>query len=119
MLRTHVTKWIIQELNNYIVKERYYAIVMGDFNAIFNPKIDRNSTQEVESRIDQIWVSDNLADLIFCVDIIPSDLESHSDYAYAIAEIEDIILKYTKSIIYSDKILNKIEFNFKGTSEKK
>ncbi|CAG8653545.1 4337_t:CDS:2, partial [Diversispora eburnea] len=34
-------------------------------------------------------------------------------------EIDDNILKYTKSITDSDKILNKIEFNFKGTSEKK
>ncbi|CAG8549191.1 11442_t:CDS:1, partial [Diversispora eburnea] len=30
-----------------------------------------------------------------------------------------LVLKYTKSITDSDKILNKIEFNFKGTSEKK
>ncbi|CAG8634302.1 7721_t:CDS:1, partial [Diversispora eburnea] len=77
-----------------------------------------NSTQEVKSRIDQIWVSDNLTDQLFCTDIIPSDLESQSNHACAIAEIEDNFLKYTKSITDSDKILNKIEFNFKGTSEK-
>ncbi|CAG8609400.1 11964_t:CDS:2, partial [Diversispora eburnea] len=126
-LRTHVTKWIIQELNNYIVKDRHYTIVMENFNVTFNPKIDRfninikarnrsdkpesqilrfldnNSIQEVKSRIDQIWVSDNLADQLFCADIIPSDLESHSDHACAIAEIEDNILKYTKSITDSIK----------------
>ncbi|CAG8662451.1 3914_t:CDS:1, partial [Diversispora eburnea] len=79
----------------------------------------KNSTQEVKSRIDQIWVSDNLAEQLFCADSIPSDLESHRDHACAIVEIEDNILKYTKFIADSDNILNKIEFNFKGTSEKK
>ncbi|CAG8584747.1 5947_t:CDS:2 [Diversispora eburnea] len=160
--KTHVTKWIIQDLNNYIVKDRHYAIVMGDFNATFNPKIYRfkininarnrsdkpesqilrflnnnrfkdtfktykditeneimqnkttlnfswrNYIQEVKSRIDQIWVSDNLADQLFCADIIPSDLEGHSDHACSIAEMEDNILKYTKSITNLDKILNKM-----------
>ncbi|CAG8596702.1 10757_t:CDS:2 [Diversispora eburnea] len=75
--------------------------------------IEKNNEQ------DQIWVSDYLADQLFYADIIPSDLKSHSDHIFAIAEIEDNILKYTKSITDSDKILNKIEFKFKGTSEKK
>ncbi|CAG8668278.1 7388_t:CDS:2, partial [Diversispora eburnea] len=38
-----------------------------------------NSTKEIKSRIDQIWVSDNLVDQLFCADIIPSDLESHTE----------------------------------------
>ncbi|CAG8460162.1 9521_t:CDS:2 [Diversispora eburnea] len=75
-------------------------------------------TQDIKSRIDQIWVSDNLADQLFCADIISKDLKSYSDHVYAMMKIEDNIFKHARSITNPIEIMNRIEFNFKGTSEK-
>ncbi|CAG8597642.1 5832_t:CDS:1, partial [Diversispora eburnea] len=78
-----------------------------------------NSTQDIKSRIDQIWISDNLVDQLFCTDIIPTDLKSHSNNACVMMEIEDNIFKYIRSITNPNEIMNRIEFNFKGTLKKK
>lgn len=171
--RAHVTKWMINEIGQFNNNDKHYTIIMGDFNATVNPKIDRynknissnnrsnkpessilrfldnnkfidtfriykeaikntelqnntelnftweNGSGEIKSRIDYIWISDNLADQLFYADIISAHLTSQSDHACVIIEIETNIFEKLKPMLETTECSQRIEFNFKGTNEKK
>ncbi|CAG8629629.1 8763_t:CDS:1, partial [Diversispora eburnea] len=61
--------------------------------------ISENGNGEIKSRIDYIWILDNLADQLFYGDIISAHLTSQSDHACAIIEIETNIFEKQKPML--------------------
>ncbi|CAG8593436.1 7877_t:CDS:2, partial [Diversispora eburnea] len=113
-----------------------------DFNATVNPKINRYNTNisknnrsnkpessilrflnrgEIKSRIDYIWISDNLTDQLFYADIISAHLTSQSDHTHAIIEIETNIFEKQKPMLKtteSNEIISKRKFHTFRKGEK-
>ncbi|CAG8466305.1 4543_t:CDS:2 [Diversispora eburnea] len=96
--------------------DKHYTILMGDFNATVNPKIDRyntnisknNRSTKPESSISRYLNNNQL----FYADIILAHLTSQSDRACAIIERETNIFEKQKPMLKTIECQQRIEFNY-------